>query len=87
MASGERCRQWDACTLKDFAVVATGDNFRSTRGQRLRHRFNRKFNFLMTKYKASFCVGCGRCSRTCPVNIDVVETVNAVIKNNKIDDR
>ncbi len=83
MTSGERCREWDACTLKDFAVVATGENFRSTRGQRLRHRFNRKFNYLMTKYKASFCVGCGRCSRSCPVNIDVVETVNAIIKNNR----
>ncbi len=83
MTSGERCREWDACTLKDFAVVATGENFRSTRGQRLRHRFNRKFNYLMTKYNASFCVGCGRCSRSCPVNIDVVETVNAVIKNNR----
>ncbi len=83
MTSGERCRQWDACTLKDFAVVATGENFRLTRGHRLRHRFNRKFNYLMTKYNTSFCVGCGRCSRTCPVKIDVVETVNAVIKNNK----
>ncbi|MEK6766249.1 MAG: 4Fe-4S dicluster domain-containing protein, partial [Planctomycetota bacterium] len=48
-----------------------------------RHRFNRKFNYLMTKYNASFCVGCGRCTRSCPVNIDVVETVNAVIKNNR----
>jgi ferredoxin len=83
MTSEERCRQWDACTLKGFAVVATGENFRSTRGQRLRHRFNRKFNYLMTKYNASFCVGCGRCSRSCPVSIDVVETVNAVIKNNR----
>lgn len=85
MTSGERCRQWDACTLKDFAVVATGENFRSTRGQRQRHRFNRKFNYLMTKYNTSFCVGCGRCTRSCPVNIDIVETVNAVIKNNMID--
>ena len=83
MTSGERCREWDACTLKDFAVVATGENFRSTRGQRQRHRFNRKFNYLMTKYNTSFCVGCGRCVRSCPVNIDIVETVNAVIKNNK----
>lgn len=81
MKTGERCRQWDACTLKDFTTVATGENFRSTRGQRLRHRFNRKFNFLMTKYNTSFCVGCGRCSRSCPVKIDVVETVNAVIDN------
>ena len=83
MTSGERCREWDACTLKDFAVVATGENFRSTRGQRLKHRFNRKFNYLMTKYNTSFCTGCGRCTRSCPVNIDIVETVNTVIKNNK----
>ncbi|KAA3605711.1 MAG: Ni/Fe hydrogenase subunit beta [Candidatus Scalindua sp. AMX11] len=81
MTSGERCREWDACTLKDFAAVSTGENFRSTRGLRLRHRFNRKFNYLMTKYNTSFCVGCGRCTRSCPVNIDVIETVNAVINN------
>jgi len=81
MSSGERCREWDACTLKDFAVVSTGENFRSTRGQRLRHRFNRKFNYLMTKHNASFCVGCGRCTRSCPVNIDVAETVNSVIES------
>ena len=84
MTSGERCREWDACTLKDFAVVATGENFRSTRGQRQRHRFNRKFNYLMTKHNTSFCVGCGRCTRSCPVNIDVAETVNTVIKSNKV---
>ncbi len=84
MTSGERCRQWDACTLKDFAVIATGENFRPTRGHRLRHRFNRKFNYLMTKHNTPFCVGCGRCSRTCPVKIDVVETVNAVIKNSNV---
>ncbi len=84
MTSGERCRQWDACTLKDFAVVATGENFRSTRGQRLKHRFNRKFNYLTTKHNTSFCVGCGRCTRSCPVNIDLVETVNTVVKNSKV---
>ncbi len=83
MESGERCRQWDACTLNNFAVVATGENFRSTRGQRLRDRFYRKFNYLMTKHNTSFCTGAGRCTRSYPVNIDLVETVNAVIKNSK----
>ncbi len=82
MTEGERCRQWDACTLKDFAVISTGENFRSTRGQRLRHRFNRKFNYLMTKHNTCFCVGCGRCTRSCPVNIDLVKTVNTIVKNN-----
>ncbi len=81
---GERCRQWDACTLKDFAVVATGENFRKSRANRLRHRFNRKFNYLMTKYGQPNCVGCGRCSRVCLVKIDTVDVVNRLVKNKGI---
>ncbi|HHT9126112.1 MAG TPA: 4Fe-4S dicluster domain-containing protein [Candidatus Brocadiia bacterium] len=84
---GERCRQWDACTLKDFAVVATGENFRKSRANRLRHRFNRKFNYLMTKYGQPNCVGCGRCSKVCLVKIDTVDVVNRLIKNKGIGNR
>ncbi len=84
---GERCRQWDACTLKDFAVVATGENFRKSRANRLRHRFNRKFNYLMTKYGQPNCVGCGRCSRVCLAKIDTVDVVNRLVKNKGIGNR
>jgi sulfhydrogenase subunit beta (sulfur reductase) len=67
---------WDACTLEDFAKVAGGHNFRKTRGERLKHRFNRKFNYLTDRFGSLFCVGCGRCSRTCLVRINISVVTN-----------
>jgi formate hydrogenlyase subunit 6/NADH:ubiquinone oxidoreductase subunit I len=80
LSGGERVRVWDGCTLEDFAKVAGGHNFRSTRASRLRHRFNRKFRYLSDKFDALFCVGCGRCSRTCLVNINIAEVTNEIIR-------
>ncbi|MBI5327983.1 MAG: 4Fe-4S dicluster domain-containing protein [Deltaproteobacteria bacterium] len=80
LTEGERYRVWDACLLEDFAKVAGGHNFRKTRGERLRHRFNRKFQYQVDKFGGLFCVGCGRCSRTCLVNINIVEVTNELIE-------
>ncbi|TAN61596.1 hypothetical protein EPN18_06520 [bacterium] len=80
---GERVRYWDACTLEDFAKVAGGHNFRKSRGERLKHRFNRKFNYLTDKFGSLFCVGCGRCSRTCLVKINITEITNELIHEYK----
>lgn len=77
---GERVRYWDACTLAGFASVAGGHSFRKTRAERLRHRFNRKFNYLTDRFGALFCVGCGRCSRTCLVRINISEVTNELIR-------
>lgn len=79
LKTGERVRTWDGCTLEDFAKVAGPHNFRKTRGERLRHRFNRKFNYLTDRFGALFCVGCGRCSRTCLVKINISEVTNELI--------
>lgn len=76
----ERVRVWDGCTLEDFAKVAGGHNFRPNRAERLKHRFNRKFNYLTEKFNELFCVGCGRCSRTCLVNINIAEVTNELIR-------
>lgn len=75
----ERVRVWDGCTLEDFARVSGGHNFRSNRAERLKHRFNRKFNYLTEKFGELFCVGCGRCSRTCLVKINIAEVTNELI--------
>ncbi|MBN2430563.1 MAG: 4Fe-4S dicluster domain-containing protein [Acidobacteria bacterium] len=80
--SGRRVRTWDACQLPDFAVVAGGKNYRDTAAQRNRHRFYRKFLYPVLKYKKSFCVGCGRCVRSCPVDIQIVDTVNHFVEQN-----
>ncbi len=83
LREGERVRVWDGCTLEDFAKVAGGHNFRKTRAERLRHRFNRKFRYLSDRFGELFCVGCGRCSRTCLVKINIVEVTNEIIRESK----
>lgn len=80
LKKGTRSRTWDACTLEDFAKVAGGFNFRKTRAERLRHRFNRKFRYLADRFKGLFCVGCGRCIRTCLVKINIAESTNEIIR-------
>jgi formate hydrogenlyase subunit 6/NADH:ubiquinone oxidoreductase subunit I len=80
LKGGERVRVWDGCTLEDFSKVAGGHNFRKTRAERLRHRFNRKFNYLTDRFDALFCIGCGRCTRTCLVDISIAEVTNELIR-------
>ncbi len=82
LAEGERVRTWDGCTLEDFAKVAGGHNFRKTRAERLRHRFNRKFRYLSDTFDSLFCVGCGRCSRSCLVKINIADVTNELIREN-----
>ena len=80
---GVRERVWDGCQLSEFARVAGGHNFRPDTTQRLRHRFYRKYLYLMTLYGTSFCTGCGRCGRACPVEINVVETINTLVSHGR----
>jgi sulfhydrogenase subunit beta (sulfur reductase) len=79
LKTGKRIRNWDACMLSSFAVVASGENFRNNAKARLRHRINRKFNYLMRKHKQAVCVGCGRCVRACLADISpkiIAEKIN-----------
>ncbi len=76
LTDGERWRRWDSCQLDEFARVAGGENFRHHQASRLRHRFMRKGRYLMEKYKELGCVGCGRCARSCLVDISPVNVFN-----------
>jgi len=62
---GERIRLWDGCLLDGFAHVATGENFREDRAERIRHRISRKGKYIYEKYGEHGCVGCGRCVSAC----------------------
>lgn len=79
LSKGRRCRVWDSCQHENFAKVAGGESFRAERSDRQRHRFNRKFNYPVERYKRLFCTGCGRCSRTCMAKIDLQETIRALL--------
>ena len=83
MSGGERKRTWDSCQLEEFAMVAGGENFRKERSSRQRHRYYRKFDYPIGKFNKFFCVGCGRCTRTCMAGISLIETVNGLTKEYK----
>jgi ferredoxin len=76
LTEGERRRRWDSCQLDEFARVATGENFREQQAARLRHRFMRKGRYLIEKYEELGCTGCGRCARSCLVDISPVNVFN-----------
>jgi ferredoxin len=70
--SGVRMKNWDSCMFPIFTVHTTGHNPRDTKTQRVRQRFMHKLKYFVDKYEAGImCVGCGRCVRQCPVNIDI----------------
>ena len=77
---GIRRRVWDACMFTDFTLEASGHNPRTQVYQRLRQKINHKYSYHVRKYGVISCVGCGRCTRYCPVNIDIHSIVEEAIK-------
>lgn len=70
---GVRLRCWDSCGLSLFTLHTSGHNPRSTQGQRWRQRVMHKFSYFPDRLKHLACVGCGRCSRACPVDMNLLE--------------
>ncbi len=72
---GKRIRCWDSCMFPLFTLHASGHNPRPTYKERMRQRIMHKFNYCPENFKEIFCVGCGRCIRNCPVNLDLREAL------------
>lgn len=72
---GKRMRHWDSCMFPLFTLHATGHNPRGAKNQRVRNRFMHKLKYFPDRYNIFSCVGCGRCIKECPVNIDIREVL------------
>jgi ferredoxin len=71
-SSGVRMRNWDSCMFPLFTFHGSGHNPRDNKVSRVRQRFMHKLKYYVDKYNNGIqCVGCGRCIRFCPVNIDI----------------
>ncbi|SHL03751.1 4Fe-4S dicluster domain-containing protein [Desulforamulus aeronauticus] len=68
---GCRVRNWDACMFPLFTLHGSGHNPRTGGKARWRQRLMHKFNYFVDRYNATACVGCGRCIKNCPVNLDI----------------
>lgn len=75
MKKGERIRNWDSCQFAIFTLHTSGHNPRTTQGDRYRQRLMHKFKIYSEKFDKYLCVGCGRCSRNCPQDINIKEVV------------
>ena len=84
--SVSRVRIWDSCLSKDF-VYSAGGNPRQQRSARYRQFVMHKFAYWPDEFGTYGCVGCGRCITWCPVGIDITDTVNTVLKDQRDADK
>jgi len=75
---GKRVRIWDSCQFPFFTLQGSGHNPRPSEKERMRQRIMHKFNYYVKNFGESLCVGCGRCVRECPVNLDIREVVEEI---------
>lgn len=75
---GKRLRIWDSCQFPLFTLQGSGENPRPTGKERMRQRMMHKFNYYPKNYDDIACVGCGRCIRECPVNLDIREVLQEI---------
>ncbi|MBZ5498840.1 MAG: 4Fe-4S dicluster domain-containing protein [Acidobacteriia bacterium] len=76
--TGSRIRSWDSCLFKTHALVAGGENFRSSRASRIKFRYYHKQRGFVAEYGRPSCVGCGRCAASCPAKIDIVTVIETI---------
>ena len=77
---GDRVRCWDSCGFSLFTLHTSGHNPRHTQSERWRQRVMHKFSYQPQQYELLGCVGCGRCSRACPADMNLKEQLNEIVK-------
>jgi len=78
LRDGKRVMRESSCQLKSFSRVAGGKVFRESRLARFKHFVYHKIVYFKNQCNRYMCVGCGRCLRVCPTNIDWVNTINKI---------
>ena len=76
--SGSRIRCWDSCGFSLFTLHTSGHNPRSVQSQRWRQRLMHKFSYMPERLSVIGCTGCGRCSRACPVDMNLKEQLTTI---------
>jgi formate hydrogenlyase subunit 6/NADH:ubiquinone oxidoreductase subunit I len=76
--AGRRLRCWDSCGFSMFTLHTSGHNPRPLQSQRWRQRLMHKCAYMPERQKVLGCVGCGRCSRACPVDMNILEHLRAI---------
>ena len=79
----QRYRCWDSCMYSDFTLMAATTP-RPTQMQRYRQRFMHKLCYFPANNDGRYsCVGCGRCVKKCPMNLNIVKVIKALGEETK----
>jgi formate hydrogenlyase subunit 6/NADH:ubiquinone oxidoreductase subunit I len=70
---GSRVRCWDSCGFSLFTLHTSGHNPRNVQSARWRQRIMHKFSYMPERLSVYGCTGCGRCSRACPADMNILE--------------
>lgn len=76
---GRRIRIWDTCFFKGFTRMAGGSIPAEKKVMRIKRWWFHKLLYYPEQFKRFGCVGCGRCTITCPGRIDIA-TISQKIK-------
>jgi len=75
---GSRVRCWDSCGFSLFTLHTSGHNPRNVQSARWRQRIMHKFSYMPERLSVYGCTGCGRCSRACPVDMNILEHLTSI---------
>lgn len=76
--SGSRIRCWDSCGFSHFTLHTSGHNPRAIQSARWRQRIMHKFSYMPERLSVFGCTGCGRCSRACPADMNILENLISI---------
>ena len=77
-SNGLRFRIWDACMFKGFTRMAGNVYPSENKGARIKQWYFHKLIYYPDHFGKFGCVGCGRCTITCPGHIDMATIVDRI---------
>ncbi len=77
-AKGIRLRCWDSCGFGHFTLHTSWHNPRHVQSKRWRQRIMHKFFYQPDTLHTVGCTGCGRCSRSCPADMNLLHHLKSI---------